>query len=38
MSANKTTAAAVEPWHLDYAMRAARVDESEWRYIAVRGR
>jgi maspardin len=37
MSANKTTAAAVEPWHLDYAMRAARVDESEWRYIDTGG-
>jgi maspardin len=36
MSANKTTAAA-EPWHLDNAIRAARVDESEWRYIDTGG-
>jgi maspardin len=37
MSANKTTAASAEPWHLDNAIRTAQIDGSEWRYIDTGG-
>jgi maspardin len=37
MSAHEATAARAQPWHLDRAIRTARISEREWRYIDTGG-